>query len=79
MYPPRTTIHAVSGAIFRIPNNADERLAIFNRKMIVRITGDALGIALSISDEDNGGAMYAIPLEPIASRLKEVLKNYRIK
>ena len=51
-------------------------LANYNRKFIVRITADKYGKSLSISDEENGGAMYVIPLEPVEERLRYIFKGW---
>lgn len=72
----RTTIHPVNGALFQIPKDNNEMLVNYNRKFIVRITADKYGKTLSISDEENGGAMYVIPLESIEDRLRYIFKGW---
>ena len=59
-----TTMHIIRGA--RI-----DEMNIIPKDLTVRITSDARGKSMSISD-DEGGMMLMIPLEPIIERLKEV-------
>lgn len=61
----RTTTHEVIG--METDGNAFEVKTI-----TVRITADAAGKSLSLSNEDD--CMLCIPLEPIEDRLKEIMK-----
>lgn len=61
---PSTTMHIIRGA--RI-----DEMNVIPKDLAVRITSDARGKSMSISD-DEGGMMLMIPLEPIIERLKEV-------
>ena len=63
---PGTTMHIIRGA--RI-----DEMNVIPKDLAVRITSDAHGKSMSISD-DEGGLMLMIPLEPIIERLKEILK-----
>lgn len=63
---PGTTFHQIKGA-------QCNGSMIFPRDLAVRITSDEHGKSLSISDDDRG-MMFMIPLEPILSRLKEVVQ-----
>lgn len=61
---PNTTEHHIQGA-------QTDGFTITPKELTVRITSDASGKTLSISNEED--VMMLIPMEPILARLKEIL------
>ena len=49
---------------------------MMSRELMVRGTADSVGMTLSICDEDEN-VMFMIPLEPIQTELKMMLKGKR--